>query len=125
MKKITLGLSLLICAFADAQTTTPNWLEEVIVEKYYISTAEDSINSQGILPVGSITYRVFADMLPDYKFTNVYGEPGYELRIATTTKFFNNEDRGGVSPVYTKTQAKDNTIMLDSWFSIGAACADN
>jgi hypothetical protein len=33
-------------------------LEKIIVEKYYVSNAEDSIGSMGALPVGSVTYRV-------------------------------------------------------------------
>ena len=72
-------------------------------------------------PVGSVTYRIFVDMLPGYKFQAVYGVPGHELRIATSTLFFNNEDRGATSPVYTIAQSSDNTVMLDSWLSAGGA----
>jgi hypothetical protein len=102
-------------------------LENIIVEKYYISDANDaSVNDVGgVLPVGSVTYRVYVDMLPDYKMQAVFGIPGHELRISTTTFFFNNEDRGAIAPTYTKNQAKNNTVMLDSWISVGAACAGN
>lgn len=105
-------------------------LENIIVEKYYISDANDATvnGTGGVLPVGSVTYRVYVDMLPDYKMQAVYGVPApnfHELRIATTTLFFNNEDRGAISPTYTKSQAKNNTVMLDSWISVGAACAGN
>jgi hypothetical protein len=102
-------------------------LENIIVEKYYISDANDaSVNDVGgVLPVGSVTYRVYVDMLPDYKMKAVFGIPGHELRIATTTLFFNNEDRGAISPTYTKPQARNHTVMLDSWISVGAACAGN
>ena len=102
-------------------------LENIIVEKYYISDANDATVNDvgGVLPVGSVTYRVYVDMLPDYKMQAVFGIPGHELRIATTTLFFNNEDRGAISPTYTKNQAKNNTVMLDSWISVGAACAGN
>ena len=100
-------------------------LEKVIVEKYYVSNAADSATSVGILPVGSVTYRIFLDMLPGYKFQMAYGSPQHELSINTTTSFFNNEDRGGTTPTYTKTQAKNNTVMLDSWLSAGAACSGN
>jgi len=105
-------------------------LENIIVEKYYISDANDATVNDvgGVLPIGSVTYRVYVDMLPDYKMQAVYGVPApnfHELRIATTTLFFNNEDRGAISPTYTKIQAKNNTVMLDSWISVGAACAGN
>lgn len=97
-------------------------LESVIVEKYYVSNATDAAGSIGALPVGSITYRVFVDMQPGYKFEALYGVPGHTMTINTTTTFFNNEDRGATTPSYTKTQAAGNTVMLDSWFSVGAAC---
>lgn len=99
-------------------------LENIIVETYYISDANDANADAdgGVLPVGSVTYRVFADMLPGYKFQAAYGVPGHELRIETSTLFFNNEDRGATTPTYSKTQARNNTVMLDSWFSVGAAC---
>jgi hypothetical protein len=124
MKKIILGLGLFIIgAVSHAQ----NGLENVIVEKYYVSDSNDtSVNSTGgILPVGSVTYRIYVDMLPGYKFQAAFGIPGHELRLETTTLFFNNEDRGATSPTYTKTQAANNTVMLDSWLSVGAACAGN
>ncbi len=102
-------------------------LENIIVEKYYVSDLNDaSANSSGgILPVGSVTYRIYADMLPGYKFQAVYGVPDHEMRIQTTTLFFNNEDRGATSPTFTKAQAANNTVMLDSWLSVGAACNGN
>ncbi len=112
---------LLSCYFANAQTG----LQHVIVEKYYVSDANDSIASVGILPVGSVTYRVFLDMKQGYKFQSAYGVPGHLLFINTTTSFFNNEDRGSTTPDFTKSQAKNNTVMLDSWLSAGAACIGN
>jgi hypothetical protein len=62
-------------------------------------------------------------MLPGYKFQAAYGVPAHELKINTTTAFFNNEDRGSTTPNFTKTQAAGNTIMLDSWLSAGAAAS--
>jgi hypothetical protein len=123
-KIVLLGLSsLLTGAFANAQNSTG--LEKVIVEKYYISNQADADASVGALPVGSVTYRIFVDMKQGYKFQAAYGEPTHNLFIKTTTSFFNNEDRGNVTPTYTKAQANKNTVMLDSWLSVGAACAGN
>jgi len=109
--------------FSIAQNSTG--LEKVIVEKYYISDANDAAGSEGVLPVGSVTYRIFVDMKPDYRFQTVYGVPGHTLFINTSTTFFNNEDRGGITPTFSKSQAKNNTIMLDSWLSAGTACTGN
>jgi len=120
MRKILLGLALVFLAtLSQAQ----NGLEAIVVEKYYVSDATDNGGSVGDLPVGSVTYRVYVDMLPGYKFQAAYGLPGHELILSTTTAFFNNEDRGATTPTYSKTQARGNSVMLDSWFSAGAALA--
>lgn len=102
-------------------------LEGIVVEKYYISDANDaSVNSVGgVLPVGSVTYRIFADLATGYQFQAVYGDANHELRLETTTLFFNNEDRGAPFPTFSKNFCDDNTVMLDSWISVGAACASN
>ncbi len=124
MKKFMLGLGLLLSAgLVNAQ----NGLESIIVEKYYVSNAVDAAGSVGTLPTGSVTYRFYVDMLPGYKFQAAYGAPAGNdvLTFSTTTSFFNNEDRGAVTPSYTKTQARGNSVMLDSWLSVGAGCAAN
>ena len=72
MKKILLSLTFAAASFiASAQ----NGLERVVVETYYISDANDT-NANidgGTLPIGSVTYRIYADMLPGYKFQAAYG----------------------------------------------------
>jgi hypothetical protein len=120
MKKLISSFYLILISFIS----NSQGLENIIVEKYYVSDLNDaSVNSSGgILPVGSVTYRIFADMAPGYKFQAVFGVPDHEMKIQTTTLFFNNEDRGATSPTFTKTQAANNTVMLDSWLSVGAAC---
>lgn len=115
----------LCCYFTYSYTYAQNGLENVIVEKYYVSNADDEAASVGTLPVGSVTYRIFIDMLPGYKFQMAYGNTNHPLSITTTTSFFNNEDRGATNPTYTKAQAKNNTVMLDSWLTVGAACVGN
>ncbi len=121
-KKIVLGLTLIMLSvLVQAQ----NGLENIIVEKYYISTSADSIGSSGVLPVGSVTYRIYVDMLPNYKFQMAYGNTNHNLRFTTTTSFFNNTDYGATYPNYSKTNARKNTVMLDSWLSAGAACTAN
>jgi len=121
MKKLLLLSLLLVACTAGINA---QGLENVIVEKYYKSDANDAtVNSVGgVLPVGSITYRVYLDMLPDYIFQSAYGDPDHECRIETSTLFFNNEDRGAVHPTFNFNYCDDNTVMLDSWLSAGAAC---
>jgi hypothetical protein len=118
---------LFILTLAGMSISAQNGLEGIIVEKYYISDVNDTVanSTDGKLPVGSVTYRVFADMLPGYKLQAVYGTPSplHELKFATNTLFFNNEDRGSTFPTYTKVQANGASVMLDSWVSVGASCA--
>jgi hypothetical protein len=122
---IRTGKIILLSMLFMSQSANAQGIENIIVEKYYISDANDTLANidGGILPIGSVTYRIFVDMLPGYKFQAAYGVPDHEMRIETTTLFFNNEDRGATSPTYTKVQASHNTVMLDSWLSVGAACA--
>ena len=118
---------LVICFFLSLGFVNGQGLENIIVEKYYVSDANDTnVNlTGGILPVGSVTYRIYANMLPGYKFQAAFGVQGHEMRIETSTLFFNNEDRGATSPTYSISQATNNTVMLDSWLSVGAACNGN
>lgn len=102
---------------------TTKGLEKVIVERYYVSNAADSIESAGTLPAGSVTWRVYLDLLPGYIFKTAFGDEKHPLSITTTTSFFNNEDRGSTIPEFAVKYAKNNTVMLDSWLSAGAACA--
>jgi len=125
-KNIIFGLGFIfIGSIASAQ----NGLEGIIVEKYYVSNAADSIASAaasaGSLNIGATTYRIFADMLPGYNFEMAYGNANHPLKINTTTSFYNNIDRGSTNPSYSKVNAAKNTVMLDSWLSVGAACAGN
>jgi len=124
MKRVILSLGLgIIGLLASAQ----NGLERIIVEKYYVSNGADSIASAdmggGTLPVGSVTYRIFVDMRPGYNFQMAYGDKNHELRFETTTTFFNNEYSGsstsGDIPI---ADLGSNSVMLDSWLSVGLAC---
>lgn len=118
----TIALLFFIAFNANSQ----NGLEKIIVEKYYITDANDAANEDGgKIEENTTTYRIYVDMLPNYILQAVYGSDAHDLVIETSDKFFNNEARGAVSPTYTKTQAKANTVMLDTWISVGAACKDN
>ncbi len=102
-------------------------LEKILVEKYYVSNENDTLANEiaGKLPIGSTTYRIYADLLPGYKFLAAYGSPEHTLQIATTTTFFNNEDHGAIiANVIPYRTLKKNTVMLDSWLSVGAAGED-
>ena len=125
MKRLICGIVFILTGFL---TQAQNGLENIIVEKYYVSSAKDTAFSAigGKLPIGSTTYRIYVDMLPGYKFQAAFGIPDHELRLATTTKFFNNEDKGATIPnVIPDHNLPNNTVMLDSWISTGAGSESN
>src|SRR3954469_18554018 len=98
MKKLIYTLILLcVAAFAGAQG-----LENLVVEKYYVSNAADQAaavgNSANPLPVGSVTYRIYVDMAAGYKFQAAFGNSTHTLTMTTTTQFYNNTDRGDMVP---------------------------
>lgn len=135
MKKLLITGGIFSLLYGSLQAQTCSGLDSIIVEKYYVSDVADKAvdATGGILPNNSVTYRIFVDMKPGYKFQAAYGVDvsptgsrnagDHELRIATTTLFFNNEDRGDITPGFTKSQAANNTVMLDSWLSVGAAAS--
>lgn len=98
-------------------------MENVIVERYYISDSTDYIgNNDNILPKGSITYRIFIDMKPGYSLQVVYGVPHHELFLKTTTTFFN--DKICFAETAFNIDAKKlhiGNVALDSWITMGAA----
>lgn len=128
MKKIyLLAIATLIGpAYISAQATyeapDPDALERIYVERYYISDEADACDEDGgSLPVGSVTYRVYADLKPGYELQTIYGN-AHPLRISTTTEFFNNEDRGETNGgSFDIGQVNDNTVVLDSYLSMGYA----
>jgi hypothetical protein len=102
-------------------------LEKVIVETYYISDKNDATDvTGGQLDSGSVTYRVYIDMLPGYKLKTIYGNEYHTLKIASTTPFFNNADRGQVfGKDMPMNRLNDNTSALDSWITIGQVTTTN
>lgn len=95
-------------------------LEGIIVEKYYTANALDSIDAK--LPKGSVTYRIYADLKPNYFLQTIYGDTRHPLNIKTTTKFYNNRECGAVIGynVYYLNLNNPN-FAVDSWLTINSA----
>ena len=126
LKKLRLLFILFVCLF-NRTTFAQQGLEDVYVERYYVSSAADTLESalHGKLPIGSVTYRVYLDLKPGYRFYAAFGMAGHELKITTTTTFFNNERNGQKIPnVIPRRSMRKGTVMLDSWLSAGAAAED-
>jgi hypothetical protein len=98
-------------------------LENVIVEHYYVADSTDCADSTGgVLPKGSITYRIYIDMKPGYSLQTVYGSKNHELFFKTSTTFFNNTVCSALSGFNIDVKViNKNTVALDSWITMGAA----
>ena len=124
MKKTMLFACVLASSFAQAQG-----LEGVVVEKYYVSNLEDSLNADlngatSPLKVGSVTYRVFADLADGYSFIQMFGNSEHDLKISTTTDFYNDPNNGTVFPQNTSVvNTRKNTTLIDSWLAVGGAAS--
>lgn len=124
-KNVILIASVLLSVIAQAQ----NGLEQIVVETYYVSDEADSLDADenfAVYPlgIGSVTYRVYVDMLPGYKFIQLFGNQNHPLTIATTTAFYNDPNYG-VS-VYSGTSlnnTKKHTTLIDSYLTVGGVAS--
>lgn len=118
----TRAILLLFAATAAVYLLAQGDLENVIVETYYISDANDATDTiGGGVVVGSRTYRVYVDLCDSCALRAVYGDASHPLVVGATAPFFNNLDRGRTYGHEVNNGALDeNTVALDSWFSLGA-----
>ena len=129
MKKIVLSVSFLALSGFLTKTTAQVGLEGIVVEKFYISNAADSIdavNNGAVYPlyVGSTTYRVYANLLPGYKVVQIFGSTEDPLTIQTSTAFYNDPNFG--FKVYQGTSlnnTKKNTTLIDSYITSGGVAS--
>jgi len=95
-------------------------LEDIIIEQYFVAEADNSYGDS-ITP-GSVTYRIYVDMAPEYTLQAVYGDASHNLFIETTTSFFNTIGDG--SKVGNRINARkinDFWTSVDSWITMNAA----
>jgi hypothetical protein len=112
-----------LCCCCCAFRSEAQGLQNIVVETYYISDADDATDTDGgFLAEGSVTYRIYVDMAPGYELQAVYGNGNHELRLETSTLFFNNVDRGEtIGRLIPDNRIDENTVALDSWVAMGGA----
>jgi hypothetical protein len=111
---------MLIAEFGYSQSA----IENLIVETYYISDTNDAAHDdEGTnLPEGSITYRVFLDLAPGYRVSELFGTDNNPWFIRSTELIWNNSDRGkALGSNLGDNRLDENTVALDSYITIGAA----
>ncbi len=96
-------------------------IENVVVEKYYISDSNDATDTTGGgLEEGSVTYRIFVDLMPGTRLRKIYGDANHALKISSTEIFFNNKvDGQSFGKDFSKNRLDENTVALDTWLTLG------
>lgn len=131
MKRILFAFfacTLLFSASVNAQ------IDSLIVEKYYISDANDATDTtaedmagNGALPIGSVTYRIYIDLSDSCRLKKIYGDANHVLKFSSDSVFFNHKTEGksyGNSII--KTRLEDSpTVALDSWITLDHATKHN
>jgi hypothetical protein len=116
MKKLILSLLFLAGYFvASAQ------LEKLYVETYYVSDENDATDLYGGgVEAGTVTYRIYADLLPGTQVLGMFGTSQYPFRISSTELFFNHESDGqSFAKEFLKARYEEGTVALDTWLTIG------
>ena len=99
-------------------------IENVLVEKYYISDDFDGLDTNGghLLP-GSVTYRVYIDLAQGSKLLRIYGDKNHPFILKSTAPIFNHKSEGlSFGKDFKKSRFRENTIALDSWLTLGQMC---
>jgi hypothetical protein len=124
LKILYLFLVIATPSFFAVSQAEKQGLEGILVEKYYVAGKNDQAANAyaGELKKNAVTYRIYVDLLPGYRFQAAYGSKEHPLFFRTSTSFFNNTDKGGVvASVIPRRSLGKNTVMLDSWLSVGTA----
>jgi hypothetical protein len=109
------------CVFFLFSIVCTAQIENVIVEKYYISDSNDATDTLGGgLETGSVTYRIFIDLKEGSRLKKIYGDQYHTFKIKSTENFFNNKIDGQTFAFdFNKNRLKENTVALDTWLTIG------
>jgi hypothetical protein len=98
-------------------------LEAIVLEKYHVADSLDVRDTLGgALELGATTYRIYVDLKPGYTLQVVYGNQNHELRLQTSTKFYNNTQCGALIGYNVNSKKINNSnYALDSWLTINSA----
>jgi hypothetical protein len=121
MKK---ALIILGCLLSMHESIAQQGLEGVYVEQFYCVSASEAKDESvvGALEEGMCTYRIYLDLEPGYRFQAAYGTDKHPLLIQSSGMFYNHPDVGNAQPNLIPARTlKNNTVLLDSWLSAGAA----
>jgi len=112
---LTMAIILVCCIVTNAQ------LERLRIETYYIADADDATDTiGGHLEEGSVTYRIFVDMLPDSRLMAVYGDNRHPLIFSSDHAFFNHREEGiTFGKDLSRNRYSTGTAPLDTYITLG------
>jgi hypothetical protein len=116
LKKLILFFGLLLSSlYTQAQ------IENVLVEKYYISDDFDGLDTtNGHLLPGSVTYRIYIDLAQGSKLLRIYGDENHPFIVKSTETIYNHEKGKSFGRDFLNTSTfSKNTLALDSWLTLG------
>jgi hypothetical protein len=117
-------LSTICLVFLAVTVSAQAGLQGILVEPYYVTSKDDTkaFNSSGVLEEGSVTYRIYVDLEPGYRFQAAYGSPEHPLVISSDCVFFNHNHSGNTYPnIIPERDLARDIVLLDSWVTAGAA----
>lgn len=95
-------------------------LEKVFIETYYVSDANDASDiTGGGVEEGSITYRIYVDLLPGSQLVEIFGDTDHPIEIMSTDTFYNNPEASTFGNEIPKIAYESNTVALDSYLTLG------
>lgn len=114
------NIFILIACFC-IYTKSSAQIENLIVEKYYISDSLDASDTiGGYLEPGSVTYRIYIDLKQGSVLKKIYGDARHALKFESTENIFNNKADGQTfGKDFSRNRLGENTVALDSWLTLG------
>lgn len=98
------------------------YIQDLILEKYYITDSNDAADpfSAG-LNESDTTYRVFIDMCEGCKLLGMFGNENHLFEISSTEPFYNNDLGQTFGHQIAQNFLNISTIGIDSYLSLGAS----
>jgi hypothetical protein len=96
-------------------------LENVFIEKYYISNSSDATDTNGsVVSTNSTTYRIYIDMAKGSKLKKLYSNDQHELMISGDSTFYNHTTEGqSFGRNFNSNRYGEGVTALDSWLTLG------
>jgi len=111
----------LFIGFLALGLTTQAQLENVIIEKYYVSNSSDATDTNGsAVSANSTTYRIYIDMAKGCKLKKIYSDANHELKISGDSIFYNHTTEGQTfGKNFNINRYGEGVTALDSWLTLG------